>query len=100
MRDLVSAAMRFACEVTIYAAERILEALDAQRPMHDDPLPDGHSDFHPDDTLPDELWATPRHGTLIFDTEPVDRSGLVRGELLRRAAEQWDGIPYGDPRNN
>lgn len=44
MRDLTRATIQFACEVTIYACERILEHLAAERPNMDDPLPDGHTD--------------------------------------------------------
>lgn len=40
MKPLARALIRFACEATIYASQSILEALDAQRPMLDDPLPD------------------------------------------------------------
>lgn len=74
MRDLARTVAQFACEVTIYAAERILEALAAQRPLHDEPLPDGHANH-----WPDELWTPPggiRPGTIIFDFEPRDRSGM------------------------
>jgi hypothetical protein len=50
MRELLRAAVQFACEVNIYATERILEALAAERPMLDDPLPAGYTldddDFH------------------------------------------------------
>lgn len=52
MRDLVRAVTQFACEVTIYVAERIIEALATERPMMDDPLPENH--------VPDEHWS-PAH---------------------------------------
>lgn len=40
MRDLIRAAIQYACEAVIYACSRVLEHLAAERPMLDDPLPD------------------------------------------------------------
>lgn len=48
MRDLTRAILRFTAELAILTAERILEHLDAERPLHDEPLP-GHA-LPPDDT--------------------------------------------------
>jgi hypothetical protein len=102
MRDWI----RAACDITIYAAERVLEVLDAQRPLHDEPLPDGHSD-----DWPDELWTPPGGSlaTLIFDTELRDRSGLGSPcidpqylaeyeRLIEQATTNWN--PDFDPRRN
>jgi hypothetical protein len=43
MNELAKAAIQFACEATIYIAQRIRESVLAQRPMHDDPLPAGYT---------------------------------------------------------
>lgn len=86
MRDLIRAAAQFACEVTIYAAERILEYLAARRPMHDDPLPEGHAEQWPD-------VVRPVRATLVFDTRPVDRFGY------RRPDGSMPPLP-ADPRTN
>jgi hypothetical protein len=40
MRALLRAVIQFVCEVQIYACERILENLNAERPNIDDPLAD------------------------------------------------------------
>jgi hypothetical protein len=86
MTELLRAAVYFACEVNIYISRRILESLAAERPMHDEPLPDGHATQF----MPDELW-TP-------SIAPEYRQ--IHDEMMARARVQWSHVPYGDPRSN
>lgn len=82
MRDLIRSAFQLGCEVTIYVLERVLEALAAERPMHDEPLPENF--------VPDEHW-TPR-------VAPEYRQ--VHDQMMARARTQWDRVPHGDPELN
>lgn len=69
MRDLLRATIQFACEVTIYACERILETLAAGRPDMDDPLPDGAANVMPGPL--DDFYGW-----------PLDTSNAIRTESL------------------
>jgi hypothetical protein len=70
VNPFVKAALRFLCEVHIYAWERVLERLDAERPMIDDPLPAGYMHGPIDDFSGfdlgehDQKWAESRKPTL------------------------------------
>lgn len=92
MRDWI----RAACEIVIYAAERILEVLDTQRPLHDEPLPEGHTDHWPDE--PRSTLSVYR-GDYYHTPCPCTVLPAVAQHLLARAQTQW-GSTSADPRMN
>lgn len=103
MHELLKAATQFGLQAIVYVCNIGLERLNAERPMHDEPLPENH--------LPDELWTPPggtRPGTLIFDGPGrPDQSGFqgshvdsITSLLKDRAEAHWGGIPYGEPEHN